>query len=379
MIRCRRPAEFSLPLFSFKLRVSIDVRAPVFVDIFSGAGGSALGFVQAGFRPLAAIDKYVWAVRTYARNIGVEPVRADAFYFDWRKWGRELGDVDVLVGCPPCQGFSRLKLTLSRKYKGSEDDPRNRLLLVYLRAVEALKPRAVVFENVPWVERSDYFRGLIDGLRKLGYRVRWAVLDAADYGVPQRRKRLILVGLMGQEPTRFPPPPTHGRPDSKEVREGLRKPWRTVRQAIGDLPPLKPGEQHPTIPNHVAKPLPPHWVELIKHIPKDGGSRHDVPPELLLPAHRRLGRRGFNDVFGRLWWDKPAVTVTTGCWNPSKGRYVHPEQDRGLSIRECARLQGFPDDFVFLGPPSSAARQIGEALPPPLAEAVARVVMEMMP
>ena len=349
------------------------------MDIFSGAGGSALGFVRAGFRPLAAIDKYTWAVKTYARNIGIKPVRADAFYFDWGKWARELGDVDVLVGCPPCQGFSRLKLTLSRKYRGIEDDPRNRLLLVYLRAVEALRPRAVVFENVPGVEKSNYFRGLVDGLRRLGYRVRWAILDAADYGVPQHRKRIILVGLVGQEPLLFPPPPTHGRPNSGAVREGLRRPWRTVRQAISDLPPLSPGEQHPTIPNHVAKRLPPHWIELIKRIPKNGGSRHDVPPELLLPAHRRLGRRGFNDVFGRLRWDKPAVTMTTGCWNPSKGRYVHPEQDRGLSVRECARLQGFPDDFVFLGPPGSAARQVGEALPPPLAEAVAKTVMEMLP
>ena len=376
-VDCRQSFLSSFALSGYM--VLIGVRALTFVDIFSGAGGSALGFVRAGFRPLAAIDKYIWAVKTYTVNIGIRPVRDDAFSFDWKIWAREIGDVDVLVGCPPCQGFSRLRLTLSRKYDGIGEDPRNKLLLVYLHAVEALRPRAVVFENVPWVEKSGYFRLLVDGLRKLGYCVRWAILDAADYGVPQHRKRLILVGLMRQEPLNFPPPPTHGRPGSREVREGLREPWRTVRQAISDLPPLKPGEEHPAIPNHVAKRLPPHWLELIKHIPKDGGSRHDVPPELLLPAHRRLGRGGFNDVFGRLWWDRPSVTVTTGCGNPSKGRYVHPEQDRGLSLRECARLQGFPDDFIFLGPPSSVARQIGEALPPPLAEAVAKTLREMLP
>lgn len=347
---------------------------PVFVDIFSGAGGSALGFVMAGFRPLAALDKYRWAVETYNANIRVKPVRADAFRFDWKIWSRKLGDVDVLVGCPPCQGFSRLKVNLS----GGED-PRNELVLVYLRAVNALAPKAVVFENVSWIVKSPMFTVFVEGLKKLGYGVRWAVLDAADYGVPQRRKRVILVGIRGSEPEEFPPPPTHGNPSSREVREGLRKPWRTVREAIADLPPLGPGETHPYIPNHQTKRLPPHWLELIKRIPKNGGSRHDVPPELLLPAHRRIGRGGFNDVFGRLRWDAPSVTITTGCWNPSKGRFVHPEQDRGLSLRECARLQGFPDSYVFRGPPISVARQIGEALPPPLAEAVARSVREMLP
>ena len=348
---------------------------PGLFDLFSGAGGGALGFLRAGFRVVASVDSYRWAVRTYRRNIGGEPLVVDAEGLDWGRVARDVGDVDVLLATPPCQGFTRLNVNLAPR---GYDDPRNRLTLVVLEAVKALRPRVVVYENTRWAAGSPYFRVLVEGLERLGYRVRYSILDAADYGVPQRRKRLVMVARLGGEPDGFPPEPTHGAPGSREVREGLRRPWRTVREAIADLPPLAPGEAHPDIPNHVAKKLPPHWLEIIRHVPKDGGSRHQVPPELLLPSHRRIGRGGFNDVFGRLRWDAPSVTITTGCWNPSKGRFVHPEQDRGLSLRECARLQGFPDDFVFEGPPGSVARQIGEALPPPLAEAVARTVREML-
>ena len=347
-----------------------------FFDLFSGAGGGALGFVRAGFRVIGAVEIYRWAAKTYARNIGIEPLIADASVLDWNAVARRAGDVDVLLATPPCQGFSKLNVNLAPP---GVDDPRNRLTLIVLNAMQALKPRAVVYENVRWVAESRYFQLLVEGLEKMGYRVRYSILDAADYGVPQRRKRLILVAMLGREPDGFPPKPTHGPPESREVRKGLKRPWRTVREAIADLPPIGPGEAHPRIPNHVTKRLPSHWLEIIRHVPKDGGSRHQVPPELLLPSHRKIGRGGFNDVFGRLRWDAPSVTITTGCWNPSKGRFAHPEQDRGLSLRECARLQGFPDDFIFEGPPTSVARQIGEALPPPLAEVVARALREMLP
>ncbi len=346
---------------------------PTFIDIFSGAGGSSLGFVMAGFTPLGALDNYVSAVETYRRNmerLGYRPDvrRADAFTFNFRAWARELGNVDVLVGCPPCQGFSRLRNCTDGK---ACVDKRNDLVFVYVRAVRAFRPKVVVFENVSWITkayRGKYFRKLLDLLGRLGYRLVWGVLNAADYGVPQRRRRLIVVGTLRGEPRL--PPPTHGRPGSREVKEGLLKPWRTVRDAIEDLPPLGPGEEHPEIPNHATKKLPENWLRLIKAIPKDGGTRFDAPKELWLPCHRRYPH-GFKDVFARLKWDDIANTVTTGCWNPSKGRYVHPEQNRGLSLRECARLQGFPDTFIFYGRPTSVARQIGEALPPQLSLAIA--------
>ena len=346
--------------------------AVTFVDIFSGAGGSALGFVRSGLELVGALERYMPAVKTFEENLGVKPVVADAWKFDFVAWGKELGDVDVIVGCPPCQGFSRLRRS---RLKMSEDY-RNGLVFVYLKVIEALKPKVTVFENVAWMTRGigrTYLLRLIEGLRKLGYYARYSILDARDYGVPQRRKRLILVASSRSAP--LLPSPTHGAPNSRAVREGLLKTWTTVRDAIVDLPPLDPGEADPHIPNHVTKPLPENWLQLIRAIPKDGGSRKEAPRKLWLPAHQRC--EGYWDVFGRLAWDNQANTITTGCWNPSKGRFVHPEQDRGLSLRECARLQGFPDNYVFCGKPSSIARQIGEALPPPLAEAVARAIVEL--
>ena len=351
-----------------------------FVDLFSGAGGSTLGFVMAGFEPVGALDVYRPAIETYTynlRRLGFKPdVReADAFEFDFRRWARELGSVDVVVGCPPCQGFSHLRV---RGDGAACMDRRNGLVYVYLKAVKFFRPKAVVFENVPGITDSCngmYFRLLRGGLERLGYRIAWGVLDAADYGVPQRRRRVILIGVLRGEP--LLPPPTHARPGDPRVREGLLRPWRTVREAIADLPPIGPGEEHPSIPNHVTRRLPENWLHLIRAIPKDGGTRFDAPRRLWLPCHRRL-RSGFRDVFARLRWDDVSNTITTGCWNPSKGRFVHPEQDRGLSLRECARLQGFPDSYIFKGKPTSIARQIGEALPPPLAKAIAESLLDAL-
>ncbi len=348
-----------------------------FVDVFSGAGGSSLGFVYAGFEPAGALDIYPHAVDTYRYNmkrLGFKPEirKADAFDFNFRRWVRRLGDVDVVVGCPPCQGFSRLRLNLN-----NGEDPRNELVKVYVKAVRAFMPRAAVFENVPGIMESAYFKLLIKELRKMGYKIAYAVLNAVNYGVPQFRRRLIVVAVLRRKPKGFPPAPTHDSPDKPEVKEGLLKRWVTVRDAISDLPPLGPGDKHPTIPNHETKKLPEHWIRLIKAIPKDGGSRFDAPRELWLECHRRL-KSGFRDVFGRLWWDRPSNVITTGCWDPSRGRFIHPEQNRGLSLRECARLQGFPDSYVFKGPPTAVARQIGEALPPPLAKAIAQTLKDLL-
>ena len=339
-----------------------------FVDIFCGAGGSSLGFLRAGFEPVGAIDNYLPAINTYETNIGIKPIMADASRFDFAVWTRELGDVDVIVSCPPCQGFSRLRRNLVGSY-----DKRNRLVNVLLKAVKNLKPRAVVLENVPGIVSSNIFKRFLSSIEKLGYHASFSILEAADYGVPQRRRRLILVATRNRKLVDFPPEPTHERGGNN----GL-PPWRTVRGSIADLPPLKPGEIHPSIPNHACKNLPENWLQLIRAIPKDGGSRHQAPRKLLLPAHRKL-KSGFCDVFGRLRWDAPSNTITTGCWDPSRGRFVHPEQDRGLSLRECARLQGFPDDFVFKGSLSSIARQIGEALPPQLAYTVAKSIRYNLP
>jgi len=341
-----------------------------FADVFSGVGGSSLGFVRAGFVPVGAVDVDEIANATYQMNIGLHPITADATRVSSDKLSRMWGTVDVLVGCPPCQGFS----DLLAKRRGFADDPRNNLVVKFLKIIEVIEPRAVVFENVDGINRGAgrrYLELFIRSLRKLGYHVACGSLNAADYGVPQRRIRMIVIA--SRESELGLPPPTHGDPNSDLVSNGELKPWRTVRDAISDLPPLQPGERHPDVPNHYAKPLPPHWLELVKRVPKDGGSRTSVPERYWLPCHRR-NPKVFTNVFSRLWWDRPSVTITTGAWDPSKGRFVHPEQDRGLSLREAARLQTFPDDFVFLGTPPRIIKHIGNAFPPLLSEIIAEWV-----
>ncbi|MDK2464717.1 MAG: DNA cytosine methyltransferase [Candidatus Korarchaeota archaeon] len=343
------------------------------VDLFSGAGGASLGFLQAGFRMLAAVDIDRRACGTYARNIpGVEVLREDVRGLSGEdvlsSVGLGVGEVDVAVGCPPCQGFTD---------HGKPGDPRNSLVMEFARLISEMRPRAVVFENVPGMLKRGWplLAGLMDGLGRAGYRYSWDVLNAADYGVPQIRRRIVLVAVradLGVEPSL--PKPTHARPD-EAGRLGLR-PWRTVREAIADLPPLGPGERHPTIPNHEAPGHSPRVLELIRRVPKDGGSRKDVPRRYWLRCHRN--HDGHHDVYGRMRWDSPAPTITSGCYTPSKGRFIHPEQDRGITMREAARLQGFPDDFVFEGPRQAVARQIGNALPPPLARSIAEAVAEVL-
>ncbi|MGC9107357.1 MAG: DNA cytosine methyltransferase, partial [Infirmifilum sp.] len=228
----------------------------------------------------------------------------------------------------------------------------------------------------PHVARDARFARLLKVLSENGYSFDYRVLDAADYGVPQRRRRLVLIAVRGTAERVELPEPDHGPPGSPAVRRGVLEPWRTVRDAVGDLPPVEDGECNPSDPLHCAKKLNPRYKEIIRRVPKDGGSRDSVPPELLLPTHRR--HASFRDSFGRLWWDRPSVTITTRFYDPSNGRFVHPEQDRALTLREGARLQTFPDDYPFRGPFTRIARQIGEAFPPLLAEKIGRRLREYL-
>lgn len=355
------------------------------VDLFAGAGGTALGFVQAGYTILAAIEIDPDAAATYERNIGIRPVTQDIRKIDpvefRRELGLEAGDLEVLVGCPPCQGFTRM-----RNDKG-RDDPRNNLVEVYGEFVLAFRPRFVVFENVPGLLRTKHGKAHYEGLRrqleKAGYAVLTRTVNAADFGVPQIRRRVIvLAGRDGE----IPPDPlqarTHGPRNHPDVLKGKLQPWRTVEDEIAKYPALGPGETVTQMPdgtplyNHTARKIGDRVLKFIKAVPKNGGSRTDVPEPLWLPCHR--GHNGHKDVYGRLAWDRPANVITSGCTNVSKGRFVHPDQDRGLTPREAAALQGFPDDFCFIGGIDSISRQIGNAVPPPLAEAIARLLAERL-
>lgn len=341
------------------------VRGLTAVDLCSGAGGMSLGLTRAGFNVLAALDTNKDANITYKKNIGKTPIEKDIEDVtpkDILKYARmRRGEIHLVVGCPPCQGFTRLN-------KKRKRDSRNKLVETFGKIAIGLSPSCIVFENVPRVAKSKYFHEFRRILTNRGYYHSYKILDAANYGVPQHRRRLILIATK----RRFGPPPgfpkqTHSRPKMAE-KKGLL-PWVTARDAISDLPPIEPGEYHPRISNHHAMNVTPRVLKMIKHVPKNGGSRTNVPRRMWLKCHRKV--EGFNDVYGRLRWDAPANTITSGCTNLSRGRFIHPEQDRAISAREAARLQGFPDNFRFFGTFSSISKQIGDAFPPEFSEAIA--------
>jgi DNA (cytosine-5)-methyltransferase 1 len=350
------------------------------IDLFCGAGGTGVGFIDAGYNILGALDNDANAAQTYSNNLGIKVLEEDIREVDpnWlrNQLGLGVGKLGVLAGCPPCQGFSRIR------NKHGASDERNSLVLRYSSFVEEFKPKFALFENVPGLTRSThgkrYYQQLLSALRALNYNPREFLLDAADFGVPQRRRRVIVVA--GRDNV-MPPPivPTHGHPSSVEVLRGGRKPWVTVREAIRHYPPLQAGEKSASIPNHVAARTGmsvrgKRVLEFIKRIPKDGGSRHDLPRNEWLKCHKHVN--GFKDVYGRLGWDVPSNTMTGGCTNPSKGRFVHPTQHRALTPREAATLQSFPDSFVFYG--ARIAQQIGNAVPPMLARAVADALAPLL-
>ncbi|RLF02128.1 MAG: DNA cytosine methyltransferase [Thermoprotei archaeon] len=337
---------------------------PYLVDIFCGCGGASLGFALAGFEIVAALDVDRNACKTYEMNLGVKPIRADAFELDPMSLLSETGltkrELDVLVACPPCQPFSRWAKTNGNP----KNDDRRFLVPLVAEFVEAFLPKFLVFENVPRLLKHPwrtYLDSLLKKLTKLGYVYEKKVVNAVDYGIPQNRRRLLLVAAdyytFKRCRVRHLIPPT-------TVSQR-----RTVRDAISDLPPLKAGESHPAISNHVAPCLSPEKLELVKMIPKDGGTLLMLPKKYHLPCQLR---GGFNNAWSRMRWDEPAPTLTTRCTNPSSGRFLHPEQDRAVTPREAARLQSFPDWFTFPQSVTIAARLIGDATPPLLMMTVAK-------
>lgn len=351
---------------------------PTVLDLFAGAGGTSLGFQQAGYRIIGAVEMDTSAANTYERNLRAPVKRVDIRELDIPAYRKELqlgaGDLDVLIGCPPCQGFSRM-----RNGQG-EGDERNNLFLRCLEFIKVFRPRFALFENVPGFLRTQhgahFYAALEEGLADLGYGYSRREINVADYGVPQRRERVLVVIGRDREIPPFPLP-THAAPDDPLVTCGFRLPWRTVRDAIGHYPPAEMLDGSPdwnVIPNHVPSGISPTTRAFIRQVPKNGGSRTDVPRNQWLRCH--LVHDGHRDVFGRLSWNRPSNTITSGCTNPSKGRFVHPDEDRALTVREAAALQGFPDDFCFS--PTKAPLQVGNAVPPPLAHALAEVLMSRL-
>jgi DNA (cytosine-5)-methyltransferase 1 len=347
----------------------------VAVDVFSGAGGLTLGLKRAGFRVGAAVEIEAHAFATYKTNHPeVRAIKQDIRTVK----GRHLrtmagGAVDLLAGCPPCQGFSSLTNTSSKK------DPRNDLILEMGRLVKELRPRAVMMENVPGLadRGKRLFNRFLKTLDDLKYRHTWAVLQVADYGIPQNRRRLVLLAGRGFDLSL--PQPTHHR-----IGEGGLVQWKTLRDAIYgmDTPPLLEDSRKSGGPQrsnwHVVRRLSPENIARLK-VTKPGASRADLPKSLRPDCHKEVNS-GYSNVYGRMSWDQLPVTITGGCTTLSKGRFGHPSELRTISVREAARIQTFPDDYVFDTPYMEyACGMIGNALPCDFAEMLAVSVAAQLP
>jgi len=316
------------------------------IDLFAGCGGLSQGMVEAGFIVRAAVEIDRFASTAFRLNHPLTEVFEDDIRnVEGKNIKKIIGKnpIHLLAGCPPCQGFSILR-RLNRKR--SVNDSRNSLVLEFLRMVKELQPQTIMMENVPGLENYYQFIKVFKELKNLGYNPKKEVVDVKDYGVPQSRKRLVVIGSrIGDIDIVIP--------------SGLRT---TVRDAIGDIEAVETTQDpiHKIYPSHTPK-----IQEMIKLVPKNGGGRKDLPEEYILECHKKVGV-GFNDVYGRLRWDDFSTTITGGCLNPSKGRFLHPEHNRCISAREAALLQSFPKDYKFPTniPKQSLALLIGNALPP---------------
>jgi DNA (cytosine-5)-methyltransferase 1 len=333
------------------------------IDLFSGCGGLTRGLKDAGFQVLAAVELEEKARETYALNhedvpfVGTDICGVTAAQL-MRDCGLKRGQLDLMAGCPPCQGFSTLR---ARNGRTAAPDARNGLIDEFSRLVLALHPKMVMMENVPALAKYERFANFVQKLEQAGYRVLVQVLDVSHFGVPQRRKRLILSA------SRVGPPrlatAVHNR--------------KTVRAAIGSL--MRPGESGDPLHDFPTKYRSARVQAMIEAIPKDGGSRHSLPTCLKLGCHARTS--GFNDVYGRMKWDDVSPTITSGCSNPSKGRFIHPHEDRPITLREAALLQGFPADYRFniSHGKEDIALMIGNALPPAFIAAHGKAMAEGLP
>ena len=327
------------------------------IDLFCGCGGLSLGLRRAKFDVVAAVDIDDLSVSTYKQNHkSTRVVHQDIRLIDipvlMNDLQLESGGLDLLAGCPPCQGFS----TLRTKNGGlTIDEPKNDLVFEFVRFVRTLMPKSIMMENVPALLEDDRLEKTISELSLLGYNCRARKLNGVNYGVPQRRQRMILIGTRSGIPSFAP----------------MIRRRRTVAGAIGRLP--SPGMIDDPVHSYEVRRAD-HVLALIRKIPKDGGSRTDLPAKMQLQCHKDCD--GFKDVYGRMAWRKPAPTITGGCINPSKGRFIHPDEDRAITLREAAVLQGFPKSYKFDMSKGKypVALLIGNAFPPKFAEHHARSI-----
>lgn len=374
MVLPRTPALYSGDEKISAMHINMTPNKFRVIDLFSGAGGMTLGFTDerfcGGFECVLSVDNDAAAMRTHEQAYSAPAVVGNIE--DWLQTTPDIPAADIVIGGPPCQGFSLLN-------KNRTGDGRRALWEPYMDVVEQCGAKMFVMENVPELLRSSEFLDIQSRAQSMGFEMIFEVVNTADYGVAQTRKRLIIIGWK-KDLIETPelPVKTH----SKNPDDRLLPPWRTVKDVIADLPEPK-GIQirdcAPPLNLHFGRTPTEKSLARYKAVPP-GGNRFDLQrnaPEIT-PACWIRKTSGGTDLFGRLWWDRPSVTIRTEFFKPEKGRYLHPEKHRPITHREAARIMGFPDDFPFQGTKIEIARQIGNAVPPLLAGAIAKVVYKVL-
>lgn len=333
------------------------------IEIMCGIGGATRGFLDSGIQIVKGIDIDGSCKRTYEENnkpaiflqrdvleLTVEEILSG---IDLEKDGKL-----IFIICAPCQPFSRAGIK-------DPEDLRTRLILTVNDFIYEIEPDFVFVENVPGFQQfyPNIYKKFLKPYRDLGYHYDCDIVNLKEYGVPQNRKRYLFIASKDYEIDL--PEKTHGK--------GFL-PYVTVRDKIEKYPPIRPGEENEEVPNHVCYNLSEIMLERLKYTPKNGGSRSAWPDPLILECHKKGS--GHSDVYGRMKWDEPGPTLTCRCINISNGRFAHPEQDRGISVREAAALQTFEDNFFFYEPKSIAAKHVGNAVPPLVAFRFARKIIE---
>lgn len=333
-------------------------KKPTALDLFCGSGAVTLGLSQAGFDVIGAVDCDPGACRTYRKNHpNVHLVENDIRSVDPSIFKEAIKDkLDLLVVCAPCQPFS------SQNKNKNEFDKRRNLVQESQKFIECLEPSLVFLENVPGLVSSDTFNDYKKWLEVKGYTVIQPMrIDAADLGVPQRRIRAIMIASKYNKIIEQIKIDKQKRISVADAIKNLPIPPVGAENAINDE--LHFARKHSTLN-----------LERLKYIPKDGGGRESLPLELQLACHIKTRKTSFSDTYGRMRWNDVAPTLTTGCTDLTKGRYVHPEQNRAITLREAARLQSFPDDYLFCGNAGQIAMQIGNAVPPAMMKTLATVL-----
>lgn len=377
-----------------KERTKEQVPSPRVIDLFCGCGGMTLGAKQAGFNVLAGVDNDWHAIETYRRNFGEDAGYAvDLTELGPKQFGEYSNlkpeELELLIGGPPCQGFSK---NVPRKYRFLED-PRNQLVSRFLEYVEYLRPQILIMENV--AEMKNGFEGAYtsevkERLQNAGYEVEVKVMHAPDFGVPQRRRRAFFFANRLNRPVVFPSP-THFEIGEGTLFANSLNTYVTVGDAISDLPSLQHGEgESPTdydkpattwfqhimrqhsqaLYDHVARKLQDTQYQRLASIQAGQGAKH-LPEELKPKSH-------FSGAYGRLEWGTLAPTITRWVFHPGSGRFGHPSDVRVITIREAARLQAFSDDFVFTGTYIQKSHQVGNAVPPLLMKAFAEKAKQLL-